>query len=75
MKRSEIIEHIAAEMVDAAASRKYSNETEQAYYKRKASGILDMLLGFGMEPPSKCDTGKCSEIGCGNEWEAEDEEK
>ena len=51
MKRSEMIEHIAAEMVDATASRKYSNETEEAYYKRKATGILDMIEGFGMSPP------------------------
>lgn len=51
MKRSEMIEHIAEEMIDAVRSREFSNETEDAYHKRKASYILDMLEGFGMLPP------------------------
>jgi hypothetical protein len=51
MKRSEMIDHIVAEMVDAEANRKYSNEAGEAYFKRRAVSLLDMIEGFGMLPP------------------------
>ena len=74
MKRSEMIEHIAAEMVDAAVYRKkLSNENEESYYKRKAADILDMLLGFGMLPPYNpyyLDHGSIMDC----QWDPEDEE-
>ena len=53
MKKSEMIEHIAAEMCDAYSGRQLSRETEDAYWKRKATNLLDMLLGFGMLPPTR----------------------
>lgn len=53
MKRSEMLEHISAEMLQYANNRKHSNETDEKYYTRKASYLLDMLQGFGMLPPPK----------------------
>lgn len=72
MKRSEMVAFIYDEVKEALDMRKYSNETDEAYWRRRSTQLLDMVLGFGMLPPSKCDTGKCSEIGCGNEWEEEE---
>ena len=78
MKKSEMIEHIAAEMCDAYRDRKLSGETEDAYWKRKATDLLDMLLGFGMLPPqrraSDAELNKglyIDEYGIINEWEPE----
>lgn len=51
MKRSEMVEHIAHELLDIAESRAYSNESNQSYYARQASGLLAMIEGFGMLPP------------------------
>lgn len=53
MKKSEIIEHIAAVMYDAYIDRQHSRETEDAYWNRHAAQLLDMLLGFGMLPPTR----------------------
>ena len=58
MKKSEMIEHIAAEMSDAYHNRQLSRETEDAYWQRKATNLLDMLLGFGMLPPARKATTK-----------------
>jgi hypothetical protein len=81
MKRSEMIEHIAAEMVDAEANRKYSNEPKQDYYLRKATGLLDMIQGFGMLPPTVdgiIEVEKTNDEGLALKlwsWEPEDETK
>lgn len=51
MKKSEMVEHITAELLNVAKDRQHSNETDEKYCARKAEGILDMMLGFGMAPP------------------------
>lgn len=53
MKRSVPIDFIKDELLEIFENRKFSNETDEAYYKRKAAGILDMLEGLGMLPPPK----------------------
>ena len=46
-----MVEHIQAMIQDAVKNRQYSNETDEKYYKRRATYILEMLLGFDMLPP------------------------
>lgn len=46
-----MIEHMAHEILNIAESRPHSNESNQAYYTRKAKDLLDMIEGFGMLPP------------------------
>lgn len=47
MRRSEMIEHIAQELLYIAV-----DETAQhGYFQRKAADLLDMIEGFGMQPP------------------------
>ena len=58
MKRTEMVEHIAAEIEDMFNTRQYSKETDAGFYKRKAANLLDMLLGFDMAPPN-LDGNKC----------------
>ena len=53
MKKSEMTEHISAVMYDAYVDRQLSKETEDAYWNRQATDLLDMLLGFGMMPPAQ----------------------
>lgn len=78
MKKSEMIEHISAVMYDAYIDRQLSKETEDAYWKRHATDLLDMLLGFDMLPPlrraSDDELNKglyIDEWGYINEWEQE----
>ena len=52
MKRSEMVEHIKAELEELLKG--YHNVSEKRYphwINGKASGILDMLEGFGILPP------------------------
>lgn len=51
MKRSEMLEHISAEMLEYLENRRFSLEADEKYYARKAKDLLDMLQGFGMLPP------------------------
>lgn len=53
MKRSEMLEYMTAELMeilDAAATRN-ERESKLSFAQRKAAGMLDMMLGFGMAPP------------------------
>lgn len=52
MKKSEMIEHISAVMHEAYVARQHSSEAEDAYWNRHAAQLLDMMLGFGMIPPT-----------------------
>lgn len=47
MKRSEMIEHIAEELMDVVNAI----EKDRPYFQRKAADLLDMIEGFGMQPP------------------------
>lgn len=51
MKRSEMENHIKEQLMHDIANRKFSNETDDAYWHRKSKDLLAMLLGFGMLPP------------------------
>lgn len=54
MKRSEMIEHIAQELRGVAVvveGPKVLGEPRPAYFRRKAADLLDMIEGFGMQPP------------------------
>ena len=80
MKKSEMVEHIAAEFINAIENSEHSNESEEKYYKRKAADILDMMLGFGMLPPNLTGTAEVEVVDEGVSvsiwgWEAEDEKK
>lgn len=48
MKRVEMIEHIAEELMDVVNAI----EKDKPYFQRKAADLLDMIEGFGMQPPS-----------------------
>lgn len=52
MKRSEMLDHMYQDIIEALASRASSNETDEKYWRRKVEGLLDMQLGFGMLPPT-----------------------
>lgn len=71
MKRSEMNDHIYEEIKEALDNRQYSNETDEAYWRRRSAQILDMVLGFGMLPPTT--TLKKLWID-DNAWESEDDE-
>lgn len=52
MKRSEAIEHIQDVLEEILHSRNLVTTKRYPYWiKAKAADILDMLQGFGMEPP------------------------
>ena len=53
MKRSEMIEHIAQELIDIAVDEKSHKTAYQGYFQRKAADLLDMIEGFGMLPPPR----------------------
>jgi len=53
MKRSEMKDHIYEEIKEALENRQYSNETDEKYWRRKSAGLLDMILGLGMLPPTR----------------------
>jgi hypothetical protein len=53
MKRSEMIQYIVDEIGDInSALEQLGNEDYSSFMKRKATGMLDMLEGFGMQPPN-----------------------
>jgi len=54
MKRSEMIKHIAAELQVIACIVEGPRSIEMpraGYFQRRAAGLLDMIEGFGMQPP------------------------
>ena len=54
MKRSEMIKHIAAELQVIACVVEGPNSINMpraGYFQRRAAGLLDMIEGFGMQPP------------------------
>ena len=63
MKRSEMIDHIKEELLELRDMRKYSNETDENYYKRKADSLLAMIEGMGMLPPNYCIKTEDTELG------------
>ena len=71
MKRSEMIEHISEELLDIIRIR-FSTEDETQYCKRKAADLLDMIEGFGMQPPGYQNN---PHVAYKREWELEDETK
>jgi len=55
MKRSEMIKHIAAELqvIACVVEPPRSIEMPRAgYFQRRAAGLLDIIEGLGMQPPS-----------------------
>ena len=54
MKRSEMIKHIAAELQVIACVVEGPNSINMpraGYFQRRAAGLLDIIEGFGMQPP------------------------
>jgi hypothetical protein len=47
-----MIEHIAQELIDVAVDERSRNTAYHGYFQRKAADLLDMIEGFGMQPPS-----------------------
>ncbi len=53
MKRSEMIDYISDELKDFhSAAVDLGNENYTKFSLRKAAGLLDMIEGFGMQPPN-----------------------
>lgn len=54
MKRSEMLEFIRDEIKEIAHQYEDINPTRnyEEFYSTKAAGMLDMLLGLGMQPPT-----------------------
>lgn len=75
MKRSEMIDILVSELTEILAAEK----TKTPHYhindfiKNKASGILDLIEGLGMQPPEHCDPlkGDHMDFYYINEWESE----
>lgn len=61
MKKDELAQYVAEEIADIVNSRGFSKENDTRYYKRKADGLIDMLLGFGVTLPVE---EKKTEDGC-----------
>lgn len=55
MKRTEMIEHIAEELLNIVNAHAHSWQDEEKFCSRKASDLLDMIEGFGMRPPERED--------------------
>jgi len=70
MKKSEMLDHMYQDIIEAIASRASSNETDEKYWRRKVEGLLDMQLGFGMLPPMQPIPEYAFQAP--NEWEPED---
>ena len=51
MKRSEMIEHIAQELLYVAVDEGLYKTAQHGYFQRKAADLLDMIEAFGMQPP------------------------
>ncbi len=51
MKRSEMIEHIAQELLYVAVDEGLYKTAQHGYFQRKAADLLDMIEGLGMLPP------------------------
>lgn len=54
MKRSEMLSYMTDELMEILEAANTRNERENvlSFAQRKAAGMLDMLLGFGMLPPA-----------------------
>ena len=53
MRRSEMIEHIAQELLYVAVDEGLYKTAHHGYFQRKAADLLDMIEGFGMQPPKR----------------------
>lgn len=75
MKRSEIIQRIAADLEEMLVNLENRPRTRPHIAKRTANNILDMLEGFGMSPPDWDDTvyGYNEGYILPPEWEPEDD--
>lgn len=51
MKRSEMIEHLKAEIEEHLLTLKYRPNTEKYFSDTLANEILDIIEGFDMKPP------------------------
>jgi len=71
MKRSEMIEHIAQELLYVAVDEGLHKTAHHGYFQRKAADLLDMIEGFGMQPPPVLYEGKFGPI-LYNDWEDEE---
>ena len=69
MKRSEMIEHIAQELIDVAVDERSYKTAYRAYFQRKAADLLDMIEGFGMQPPLNINS---EDFPFAYEWEGEE---
>ena len=78
MKRSEMVEHIEADLLDMLDTIKLRPNAAKHQPNIFANDILDMIEGFGMLPPPHIkelpETDTINAIML-NEWEAEDGEK
>lgn len=71
MKRSEMLEHMIADIEDALINLDNRPNTKPYFSEKLANNLLDMIEGFGMVPP-----GEVSEAGnVIYDWDKEDEKK
>lgn len=69
MRQSEMIEHIAQELIDVAVDERSRNTAYHSYFQRKAADLLDMIEGFGMQPPLNINS---EDFPFAYEWEDEE---
>lgn len=53
MTRREIIDLLASEVAEIIKEAERKNPRDNGFDKRKAEGILDLILGLGMNPPKE----------------------
>ena len=70
MKRSEMLEHIQAELEGMVESIRLRPNAAKYAPERYANGLLDMIEGFGMYPPYPSGPHNPEELNSG--WEPED---
>jgi len=71
MKKSEMVEYIKTELLEFHERYSKANEKRKKHLlQNNASGILDMMLGFGMLPPPVFPMDK-NDAGVFYDWEDE----
>jgi len=67
-----MIEHIAQELLYVAVDEGLYKTAHHGYFQRKAADLLDMIEGFGMQPPLNVNSEGFSFF---YEWEPEENEE
>lgn len=52
MKRSEMLKYITSELQDTLDNLEFNHQTLEVYLDKQSKEMLDMIEGFGMQPPA-----------------------